>query len=165
MLRNLHLTFVLCSASEGEDFAKFCGLLRIYELYDRSIFCLPNRPKFSGFFDSYLNWVSVVHALVVLCVRVNTRYEVQFSMPCFRHMACFSLTYTRKDYQLPQSIERTEKCLCMNKITTICIVWTVNDVLEDIQYIPFFVLVDVYTFYCLKRYISTKTYIFRPRCQ
>ena len=32
---NLHLTFVLCSASqkEGGDFAKFCGLLRIYELY------------------------------------------------------------------------------------------------------------------------------------
>ena len=35
ILRNLHLTFVLCSASQkqGEDFAKFCGLLRIYELY------------------------------------------------------------------------------------------------------------------------------------
>ena len=35
ILQNLHLTFVLCSASQkqGEDFAKFCGLLRIYELY------------------------------------------------------------------------------------------------------------------------------------
>ena len=34
-LRNLHLTFVLCGASQkyGGDFAKFCGLLRIYELY------------------------------------------------------------------------------------------------------------------------------------
>ena len=34
ILRNLHLTFFLCSASQilGEDFAKFCGLLRIYEL-------------------------------------------------------------------------------------------------------------------------------------
>ena len=34
ILRNLHLTFILCSASqtEGEDFAKFNGLLRIYEL-------------------------------------------------------------------------------------------------------------------------------------
>ena len=34
ILRNLHLNFVLCSASQkwGEDFAKFCGLLRIYEL-------------------------------------------------------------------------------------------------------------------------------------
>ena len=32
---NLPLTFVLCSASQkqGKDFAKFCGLLRIYELY------------------------------------------------------------------------------------------------------------------------------------
>ena len=36
VLRNLHLTFVLCSASQklGEDFAKNCGLLRIYELYE-----------------------------------------------------------------------------------------------------------------------------------
>ena len=35
ILRNLHLTFVLCSngQTQGGDFAKFCGLLRIYELY------------------------------------------------------------------------------------------------------------------------------------
>ena len=35
ILRNLYLIFVLCSASQkqGRDFAKFCGLLRIYELY------------------------------------------------------------------------------------------------------------------------------------
>ena len=34
-MRNLHLTFVLCTASQriGGDFAKCCGLLRIYELY------------------------------------------------------------------------------------------------------------------------------------
>ena len=34
-LRNLHRRFVLCSNSQiyGGDFAKFCGLLRIYELY------------------------------------------------------------------------------------------------------------------------------------
>ena len=34
ILRNLHLTYVLCSASQklGEDFAKLYGLLRIYEL-------------------------------------------------------------------------------------------------------------------------------------
>ena len=35
ILRNLHQLFVLCTASQiiGGDFAKFCGLLRIYELY------------------------------------------------------------------------------------------------------------------------------------
>ena len=34
IFQNLHLTFVLNSASlkYGEDFAKFCGLLRTYEL-------------------------------------------------------------------------------------------------------------------------------------
>ena len=34
-LRNLHRKFVLCSNGQiyGRDFAKFCGLLRIYELY------------------------------------------------------------------------------------------------------------------------------------
>ena len=35
ILRNLHLTFDYATHSQklGEDFAKFCGLLRIYELY------------------------------------------------------------------------------------------------------------------------------------
>ena len=35
ILRNLHRRFVLCSNGQiyGGDFAKFCGLLRIYELY------------------------------------------------------------------------------------------------------------------------------------
>ena len=35
ILWNLHQLFVLCTASQiiGGDFAKFCGLLRIYELY------------------------------------------------------------------------------------------------------------------------------------
>ena len=34
-MRNLHQLFVLCTASQiiGGDFTKFCGLLRIYELY------------------------------------------------------------------------------------------------------------------------------------
>ena len=34
-LQNLHHRFVLCSNGQiyGGDFAKFCGLLRIYELY------------------------------------------------------------------------------------------------------------------------------------
>ena len=34
-MRNLHLTFDYSTYSQklGEDFAKFCGLLRIYELY------------------------------------------------------------------------------------------------------------------------------------
>ena len=35
ILQNLHLLFILCNASQiiGGDFAKICGLLRIYELY------------------------------------------------------------------------------------------------------------------------------------
>ena len=33
ILQNLHLRFVLCSQIYGGDFARFCGLLRIYKLY------------------------------------------------------------------------------------------------------------------------------------
>ena len=35
ILRNLHLTFDwhYIGKKKGEDFAKFCGLLRVYELY------------------------------------------------------------------------------------------------------------------------------------
>ena len=37
-MRNLHQIFFICTASQiiGGDFAKFCGLLRIYELYQRN---------------------------------------------------------------------------------------------------------------------------------
>ena len=37
-MRNLHQLFILCTASQiiGGDFAKFCGLLRIYELYEKN---------------------------------------------------------------------------------------------------------------------------------
>ena len=40
-MRNLHLTFDwhYIGQKQGEDFAKFCGLLRIYELYSQGI-CL-----------------------------------------------------------------------------------------------------------------------------
>ena len=39
ILRYLHLTFdcMYCSQKRGGDFAKFCGLLRIYELYEQKI--------------------------------------------------------------------------------------------------------------------------------
>ena len=39
-LQNHHLRFVLCSNGQiyGGDFAKFCGLLRIYELYQNRSF-------------------------------------------------------------------------------------------------------------------------------
>ena len=43
ILRNLHLTFVLCSQKKSGDFTKFCGLLRIYELYLSS--CLDFKKK------------------------------------------------------------------------------------------------------------------------
>ena len=35
MIRETYRVYVLCTASQiiGGDFAKFCGLLRIYELY------------------------------------------------------------------------------------------------------------------------------------
>jgi hypothetical protein len=36
---------------------------RIYR-YGRSIFCLPHRPKISGFFDLCPHWVSVVRAYI-----------------------------------------------------------------------------------------------------
>jgi hypothetical protein len=38
-LQNLHQLFVLCTANQiiGGDFLKFCGLLRIFELYEVNV--------------------------------------------------------------------------------------------------------------------------------
>ena len=60
ILRNLHLTFdcMYCSQTLGEDFAKFCGLLRIYELYLYNLsssslcFCSSNCWSFLGKYSS-----------------------------------------------------------------------------------------------------------------
>ena len=57
ILRNLHRRFVLCSASQiyGGDFTKFCGLLRIYELYienDRSEVHISHWNIFANFWKS-----------------------------------------------------------------------------------------------------------------
>ena len=43
ILRNIHQLFVGCTSSQiiGGDFAKFCGLLRICELYNYKIFLTP----------------------------------------------------------------------------------------------------------------------------
>ena len=55
MLQDLRQLFVLCTASQmiGGDFAKFCGLLRIYELYTGLIgsksFCLQRVYFFENF--------------------------------------------------------------------------------------------------------------------
>ena len=48
-MRNLHLTFDFSTYSQklGEDFAKFCGLLRIYELYVKSVATFA--PIFYGY--------------------------------------------------------------------------------------------------------------------
>ena len=56
ILRNLHLTFFLCSAIQksGGDFEKFCGLLRIYELYI---------PQLWVEFDDELSWTFLIWPL------------------------------------------------------------------------------------------------------
>ena len=42
--------------------------------YGRSIFCLPHRPKISGFFDLCLHWVSVVRKLAWYNICTLARY-------------------------------------------------------------------------------------------
>ena len=68
ILRNLHHRFVLCSNSQIYDFAKFCGLLSIYELYQKLFWSftvvlviskisqiLGLQPRFQKFFS--INWI------------------------------------------------------------------------------------------------------------
>ena len=57
-MRNLPLTFdcMYCSQKKGEDFARFCGLLRIYELYLASAVQSERR---------FLNWRLLAYYLDV----------------------------------------------------------------------------------------------------
>ena len=59
ILRNLHLLIDLEYIEQiiGGDFAKFCGLLRIYELYTE--FVKPNSLKHTECFDARGDWVGI----------------------------------------------------------------------------------------------------------
>ena len=62
-MRNLPLTFdcMYCSQKLVEDFAKFCGLLRIYELYQKNI-----SPEFTH--------LSLCYEIIV--IRHNLRHSI-----------------------------------------------------------------------------------------
>ena len=65
ILRNLQLTFVLCSASQkwGEDFAKVCGLLRIYELYHKKSVAEEKKFCKNIEFPCAKNWCAHAHCI------------------------------------------------------------------------------------------------------
>ena len=75
-MRNIHRTFVLSSNGRiyGGDFAKLCGILRIYELYHicctLSQFLVDNYCQFVGHFSLNLYFISkdslIPHAAKVL---------------------------------------------------------------------------------------------------
>ena len=72
ILRNLHLTFdrMWYSQKQGGDFAKFCGLLRIYELYQKLFWpftvwinCSSDLKKFANSRPSASNFKSFSRSL------------------------------------------------------------------------------------------------------
>ena len=70
-LQNLHRRFVLCSNGQiyGGDFAKFCGLLRIYELYYIRVSLCRTGYLDWGFCSvmqqEYPEWTSKVNSFVL----------------------------------------------------------------------------------------------------
>ena len=72
-MRNLHQLFVLdlCTASQiiGGDFAKFCGLLRIYELYSKHCFCFKQGTFSFSFLghDAYIGAKSLLKSISNFC--------------------------------------------------------------------------------------------------
>ena len=82
-LRNLHRRFVLCSNGQiyGGDFAKFCGLLRIYELYICNIltkytFTIKVVPE---------GWAVTVSRLTLAVIFSITPFLYQSSSVCYAH--------------------------------------------------------------------------------
>ena len=84
ILRNLHRRFVLCGASQiySGDFAKFCGLLRIYELYQitflktrlfltptQKCFDLPNKLVVFHFMIFHLSNVFIKYAIKRILIK------------------------------------------------------------------------------------------------
>ena len=72
-----HMLFIICSIEKKTGNFKLENVINQVQIarpkiksqsqiyrYGRSIFCLPHRPKISGFFDLCVHWVSVVRGVV-----------------------------------------------------------------------------------------------------
>ena len=71
ILRNLHQSFVLCIASQiiSGDFAKFCGLLRIYELYKlQEEINVSVNPRYDAIFFGNPGWIQILERFAEICV-------------------------------------------------------------------------------------------------
>ena len=79
-MRNLHLTFDYNTYSQklGEDFAKFCGLLRIYELYLEKI-CTCFQAVLA---QTILNGIYLVNVLgSTRLVKIYSQYVLHLAGP------------------------------------------------------------------------------------
>ena len=93
-LRNHHLRFVLCSNGQiyDGDFAKFCDLLRIYELYSCSI---DSKVIHLSFLTSFSNFADFIAGLLTLhffnnlfYYAAHTLYNMNFeNKRCVRYFA------------------------------------------------------------------------------
>ena len=87
-MRNLHLLFVLCTASQiiSGNFAKFCGLLRIYELYNFFL-------RIFTFQEMWRNVIVQVHPWIYLFEElIRMRYYFKFPFGhSFMKISCDSL--------------------------------------------------------------------------
>ena len=106
ILRNLHLTFDCSTYSQnlGEDFAKFCGLLRIYELY----FLM-----FNNFGNPFLK-LNVIKERSQIKTQGGNELHKDFSWPlCDTHWGCSRNEKGQKYCQKSQSEYHKWQNLCI----------------------------------------------------
>ena len=101
-MQNLHLTFdcMYCSQQQGEDFAKFCGLLRIYELYyfylTFKIFSMYNIVIWQNLIKI---WCNLVYQLDKILLQMFPTYII----PLNRKIDNLQILFTRICWVFPQT--------------------------------------------------------------
>ena len=107
-MRNLHLTFdcMYCSQKLGGDFAKFCGLLGIFELYLFEFFATPRICRKStvckiGMFDSLLR------------VQISVLAKVASNKTCrFNTLCLFCICEGSRKTQISTETADTDSSKC-----------------------------------------------------
>ena len=75
------LLLSLCSASQSEDFAKFCGLLRIYELYlEKTVYSAKQLPNWNFSFSEN----PIFQALKIT---LQKQFRLKYVAPCRPNVA------------------------------------------------------------------------------
>ena len=116
-----HGLWTLCKEIVFTAQPKMKSQFQIYR-YSRSIFCLPHRPKISGFSDTCLHWVSVVR--VYNSGKVKKVPGNKIAITIYSRTVCINCkhTYVLKSLSIHNPHAFIDNVICLSKLCKVALI-------------------------------------------